>query len=390
MSNLLEITLYVTILVISLPFIVRYLGKEDKFFTFRQSNAIKFVNKGVDNDGNGNFLYMIPTIPGFILDKGKLRARRSTDPPEKQTFWEKRVGARYYGFWPFNSIHQFEIEKQYENLSGTGPENWVRSGGKFSVRALRYTFPRPYVFTDIELADRWTISLKLVVKFEVVDPYIPVYVFRGDFFTQAGSILEGAVIDELLKYNIGDFIGKPKGEVAGLLSCLKDPEDSSDFVDPMDPNKGIKGELNRELIKQVGLRLVGISINDYQPGDEKIVEAIRLKSLAIEQGDAAITTAEKSRTAELINADKDAQAVVIRAKGQQEAQNLLTKARGNRIRETVATLASSLGSPDVVAQSAANILEMEAAAGPESKITFLSQRGGDKPSVTIPVKEDNK
>jgi hypothetical protein len=194
----------------------------------------------------------------------------------------------------------------------------------------------------------------------------------------------------LCEHHLLPFFGKAKGEVAGLLSCLKDPEDSSDFVDPMDPNKGIKGELNRELIKQVGLRLVGISINDYQPGDEKIVEAIRLKSLAIEQGDAAITTAEKSRTAELINADKDAQAVVIRAKGQQEAQNLLTKARGNRIRETVATLASSLGSPDVVAQSAANILEMEAAAGPESKITFLSQRGGDKPSVTIPVKEDNK
>ena len=229
-------------------------------------------------------------------------------------------------------------------------------------------------------------NLKVVLKLRVVKPYIPKYIFRNDFFTQTGSIIQSEVIDNLIditvddgqggrrKLTIDDFINLKKGEVAGFLKVHKD-----------DLPSGEPSLLNQALISQVGLCIDGINVNDWDPADEDTIKAIRQKAIERLQGEARVTKAEKDRETELINADRDAQALLLRTTAEVTSQNQLTEARGKRIRETVASLASSLGDPNVVATGASSVLEMEAATSATSKLTTLVK---DRSSVVVPVGGD--
>ncbi len=350
MSMVGEILIYVLLIIGLVALLIRELAKMDVCFTFRETNGFKFVDSG-----EGNY-------------------HKTISPNKGSSLVERMLGVVYYGLWPFRSIHKFEIEKQWENLAGTGPENWIKVGKKEFMTSLREFFPRPFIFTDIELSDRLTVSIKLVVKFQAVDPVTPVYIFRGDFFTQAGSILQGEVIDALRIRSIDDFIKAPKGEVAGILS---------DFKNPI-------GLLNQEMLNQVGLRIVGVSINDYKPGDEDIVKAIRKTAIAEQEGNANIMVAEKAKLSALIDANKQAEVLLTITTAEVSSQNQLSEARANRVRATVASLAVPGSDPTLVAQSAANVLEMEAATVKDSKITTLFQRGSTQPSAAVPINKEDK
>ncbi len=223
----------------------------------------------------------------------------------------------------------------------------------------------------------------MVPTFRVVVPYVPAYKYpNGGFFVKSASLLQSMVMDRLKEVlTLQDFKGKPKGELKGLLADFIAPKwlDTNGYVIPSD--------LNTEMIKQVGLTMESIGINDWRASSPAIRAALEASGMAIATGDAEIRAAEKKRTAELINADRDAQALLIRAEAERQAQNKLTEARGNRIRATVARLASSLGKPDIVARGTADVLEMEAATSETSKLTTLVK---DRSSVVVPVGGDKK
>jgi regulator of protease activity HflC (stomatin/prohibitin superfamily) len=358
------------ITIICFPFIARALAAQNRFFTFPQSNAIKAVDIGKRFSGK----WILGDLDRDMDNDGKI-IRANRDP----SFLEKRVGPVWIGV--FGSVHTITIVKEYENLSGKGPGNWITHGETKDMDFLKLEFPRPFVFTDIELKDRLTVSVKVVGKFEVVDPKPAMYQFNGGtLFTQIGSLLQGEVNDILKGFDIDEFVQQPKGETNGLLSQMKEPY----------------SPFNQELIRQTGVRATGLCLNDYEPGDAEVLEAIRQQALAQKQGDAAVLAATKAQEKQVIDSEKEYNAKVrqaeqeartleIQTQAQMASQNLLTEARATRVRETIRAFTVQGADPNTIAAAAAQVLTMEAATGPQSKLNVLVEGGGLPTSVPLPL-----
>ncbi len=337
-----ELVLCVVVTLAIAPFVAYRLAEAGYFFTRLESGDIGFVMRG-------NTLHrIIHDIRGYELVNGRFVP---TTTQQKRPW----LGLYWIGVPPFFHLHTFKIVKEVENLSGKTPDEWIKDKGEEMVRSLRFIFPRPFVQRTVELGDRIPVDLLLLTKFQVVDPYTPVFLFKGKFFELAGAIVIAAVTDVLKNLSLDEFVHAEKGEVGGILKGLKDPA----------------GLLNKELEKQTGLRLVGISIPQYDPSDKAVREAMNAERIAQEQAKAKVAEAEGHAAQLKIRVEADA-----------SAQERLARARGTRIRETVATLASSLANPDVVARGAADVLEMEAATSPDSKLTTLV-KGNTPPVVPI-------
>jgi regulator of protease activity HflC (stomatin/prohibitin superfamily) len=95
--------------------------------------------------------------------------------------------------------------------------------------------------------------------------------------------------------------------------------------------------------------------------------------------------AEKDKEAATVTAE----AVVIKAEGDAKAEERMAEARGKRVRETISALVLPGGSPDVATRGAADVLEMEAAAGESSKLTTLV-KGGAPAVVPIGGEKEGK
>ena len=330
--NWLEVVGYVVIIFALFPFVAHALAKVGWFFTLLESGDIEFVMYGE------TLHKIIYDVRGFELVDNELIPTAT----QQKRPW---LGLYWVGIPPFASIHRFPIVKERENPVGETPEQWIdRDEEEKLVSSLRFTFPRPYVLRSVELGDRTPVDVLIIAKFEVVNPYIPVFNFKGKFFENAGGMIRAAVNDILKRFSLDEFIAAEKGEVGGILSGMKDPS----------------GVFNQELIRQVGLRLVGISIPKYDPSDRAVREAMNAQVIAQEE----------------------AKAVGVRAEANASAQERLAVARGAQIRETVKALTTSGGNPDVIARGAADVLEMEAAAGESSKITMVVKGGTP---LVIPV-----
>ncbi len=331
------------------PFVAYELAKNDKFFTRLQSGDIKFVMRG-------------DTLHKIIHDaRGKTLITRTDgieelqDGPDGRNFFNRRFGLYWIGFPPFASVHTFRIKKETENPSGENPDEWITPGPDDAVKSLRFTFPRPYVLKEVEMKDRLTVDLLVLATFEVVVPYMLVFLFKGRFFEKASPILRAQVADKLNDMTLDDFIPAPKGEMDGIL---KDMKNSPEF--------------NAELYRQVGLKLTGISITQWDPSDAEIRAAIQAEELAKKQGEAK--KAQAKANAEVTKTNAEAQA---------EAEERLAKARGARIRETVEAMSSKDGDPNVVAQQVGKILQAEALTGENSKFTTWVDGGGAQPFVNV-------
>jgi hypothetical protein len=333
MSNGMWILFGVVTFITTITMVFTFMFKSG-FYTKLGSGDIKFITH------NGSLHRIIHNVKGMKLDQGIL-----VDGEEKKSKFNKWFGLWWVGIPIYAKVHTFPIVKERENPDGTTPEEWIeRDKEEAIISSLRFTFPRPYVLQKVELGDRIPIDLLVVAKFQVVDPYIPVFLFKGKFFENAGADLRGAVIDILKKFTLDEFVKKPKGEVNGILAGMKDP--SSKF--------------NIALIKQVGLRLVGISIPQYDPSDNDVRAAMNAEAVEKEKAKAlAVSTEAKARATERMAAARKAQ-----------------------VAATVAGLATSSGNPDVIARGAADILEMEAATSETSKITTFVKGGA---STVIPV-----
>ncbi len=374
--NILEIALYCVILaglILSTPFLVRRLASADIFFTFPTTNQIKYVERGGKKDDKGNWSggvldHYLPEVPGFRLEGENLQNQHFVEDPSVQgaelgfvnSLFHRWFGVYWYGLYPFFHIRTFQIKKEYENLQGTDRDNWIRHGDIVTVDALRFAFPRPYVFTEIELKDRSSVDIKIVLEFEVVRPYTPVYVYHGDFFTQAGSLLQGAVIDLLKDHELQEFLELRKGEENGILADLKK----------------IDGAFNAKLIELVGLRILSLSINDWRASDEDILKAMRKKLIA-----------QKDQEADVVRAETYERTVEIQTRADVARLKALAGGRGEYILQTKAALALPDADPTAVAQAAAAILEMEAATSETSKLTTLVK---DSSKAVIPVGGNKK
>jgi regulator of protease activity HflC (stomatin/prohibitin superfamily) len=362
-----------------LPFVFYLLAQNDVFFTKLETGDIKFIVRG------DSLVRIIHDVRGkkLILINGE---ETLVDGKEDKTFINERFGLWWVGVPPFAKVHKFWIKPERENPSAQKKEQWITSDEPREVSSLRFTFPRPYRLDKVELSDRLSVDILVVAKFEVVKPQIPVFVFKGGFFANAGSILSADVADRVNNMTLDDFIKAQKGEVGGILKGMKASEESiGEELELKDTttDSAVRhnlGDFNRELIRQVGLRLVGISITQFDPSDTEIRNAMQAKELAVKQGQARIASAEATKAARITEAEGEGQAI-----------ERLATAQGAQIRETVSALASTLGNPDVVAEQVgrvlianARVLEAQAVAGPTSKITtWVNGGGGVQPALPI-------
>lgn len=351
----LAIILLTIVFILLCPFTIRALASMDVFFTFGVSNNIKYVERG------GVLHRVIADVPNFTLAKDG----RTLQPGKtQQSFLHRLLGIYFIGVYPFFKVRSFEIKKQSENILGNGPSDWIKYGETIKTTTLRFNFPRPYVFTNIELGDRTTVNLKIVMEFQVVDTYIPIYVYNGDFFKQAGSLLEGEVIDVLKKFTIDEFVLKEKGEINGILQYIKVSD----------------GSFNQKLISLTGLKVLSVSINDYEPGDKELIEVIRQKALAREKGDALIETANKQKVAETIDAEKYATVTTIKTEADFYRGTKLAVVNGTEIKQVMDNLSTTGADTIEVVRTAGKVLQAKAVQ--ESKLTTWVQ-GPAEPVVQV-------
>lgn len=353
-ENYIEIVGCILALLAMSPFVAYLLAKADVFFTFLESGDIKFIM-------HGETLHkIIFDVQGFKLVDGKFEPTTIAEEADKKRPW---FGFYWVGIPFLSSIHNFPITKERENPAGKTPEEWIeRDPGEKTVSSLRFTLPRPYVLRDVELKDRTPIDVLVVAKFQVVNPYIPVFLFKGKFFENAGGIIRASISDILTRFLLDEFVKAEKGEVGGILAEMKEPENA------LDPKKG---KFNQELIKQVGLRLVGISIPQYDPSDNTLRLAMNAQIIAEEQA--------KGKVAE---ATGHANQLAIRVEAEAKAAERLAVSRGARVKETLTQLKASGATGDVLAKATADILRAESLAGPDSKITTLVDGNA---SAVVPV-----
>lgn len=261
--NWIGITLFVVATLVSLLLLVYELAKKDILYTFLETGDIKFVVKGK------TWVKTLYDVPGFKLNEKGLFEK--TDEKPKRP----RFGLYPVGIPPFRAIHKFVITKERENPQGKTKEDWVLKGEDEKVSSLRFTFPRPYVFTDVELGDEDPVSIDVlaVSKFEVVDPVKLIFKLKGKFFENVGGIINAAVGDILNDFTLKEFIDADKGELKGILSPLKGEE------------------FNKMLIEQIGLQQVGIAMR-YDPANAAVREAMEAKTIAFAKGEATKASAD--------------------------------------------------------------------------------------------------
>lgn len=340
------LTSILSIVLLFLIFFVAYsFATRDLFFTKINSGDIKFAIKG------DSLTKIIHDVKGKKLNE----SGEFIEGNEFKSFLASILGIWWIGIPPFISIHKFRIKKEKENIGGNEPDSWITKGEEVIVSSLRYAFPRPFVFKAVELKDRTTVDLLVVCKFEVVNPYKLIFIFKGDFFDNTGSMLSARINDEVRNFeDIKDFINAEKSEEKGFLFPLK--QANSNF--------------NSQLTELIGLRLVGINVSKYDPSDKAVLAATNKEAIAKLEAKAIIATANGYK--EKINIETQADANRITELG---------KAQGKKVNELVANLAGSLGDRNVIATSVATILKAEEIS--KSKLTTWVENGSTQTVVPV-------
>ncbi len=339
-----EIIFYAIILIALLPFLFYSLSARDIFFTRLGSGDIKFIMRG------DSLIKMIHNVQGKKLVNGRFE-----NGIESKSWLNEKIGIWWIGIPPWSSVHQFEIKKEKENPSGITPETWITVGEKVSVNNLRFTFPRPFVMRAVELKDRTTVDLLVVCKFEIEEPYIPVFLFKGGFFENAGSIIRAKVNDRLKKFgSIEEFIQTRKGE-DGFLKNLKQEHGFNDI-----------------LREQVGLKLVGIVIAQYDPADKAVLEATNKEAIAKLLG-----------LAQVAEATAYANQLQIRTVADRDRLIELSKGREAIIQKTVERMKETEADADTIAFVVGQILKADSVA--QSQITSWVE-GGSNTLSTFPIR----
>ncbi|MCX6701608.1 MAG: hypothetical protein NTX96_00175 [Candidatus Zambryskibacteria bacterium] len=295
-------------------------------------------------------------------DNGETDSGTFVDGSQKKSLLNRHFGLWWVGIPGISSTGKFWIHKKKENPNEDSPLNeWVLDLGREEVDTLRGTFPHPYLMLAVELIDGTSVNVLMNTKFEVVKPGIPVIRLKGDFFTNAGSIINGATGDILNNLTIMEFVAADKGEVNGILAGLK----------------SLDSPLNEKLIEQVGLRLVGISISRWDPADEKTRQAIEAKKMAELEG-----------AGHIAEATAEATALTISSTAKQEAGIRLAEADAAQFSRMVAELVEQGVNPNVAAEQVSRILAARAQPSLTTRVDVAA--GGQMPPVTIPLPPPEK
>ena len=326
-----------TLVIISLlAGIIWQLMEAGMLFTTVRTGTMKFVVAGE------SWTKTIANIPDKSLnDKGVL-----VDGEKRKKVLEKTFGLFFVGLPFIRKVYSFPIIKEKENprAKADDPKTWIdRQDRPEMVDELRWKFPRPILVPDVEFSEALKATILVLCKFEVLAPVVPVFIQHARFFELLAAYVRNGVINYCQKMSLNDFI-------------------KADKKDGGDMSTKIIADINSFVEKEIGIRLTGLGVTNYEAEEDETSKAL--------------AASEKARLL--------AEAAAQRAEGEAKADNIRAKARVADIVETVADLINKGVSPDVAAQVAHGVGRAERFTRSDSKITTLVDGGGSNVAVPLP------
>lgn len=238
---------------------------------------------------------------------------------DKSDLLARVLGIHYVSWiYPFRRLHVFELLAEGIRDGSEGKETpgedalmreWLYHHRK-EVKSLRWRFPRPVLLEGVELADRTTIDIIVMSVLEIKDPYIPVFVFKGNFFPLAASFIESATIDLVVGETGKQF---SEGKEMTYSNFVKiDKGEGSDFSTTLrnTVNEGEAAE-KKGLISVLGIEAHKAYIFKYglSKGQEEIEAASRAEAAERMRAKGEVEKARGTAKALRINAMAEARRV---------------------------------------------------------------------------------
>ncbi len=309
--------------------------------TFPKESEFTFIRHG------STLSNIVGRIPGrkFKTDgeMEEVTPIQSNAPLEHNTWkapnWFARLTWDYLRAYPVGipilyQVHSFPILKKRlrsEALADQArpfQERWIEIEEKATmVFSLRWRFSRPVSAVAVELPkDSAKVTFVGEGLFEVINPSIPVFQLGGNFMNLVETIVgQGIVSACKMKYeNKESKEAKKKDRMEQLSYRLLSGLDigrQSLFVENIIKavNDG-EGE-NPGLIKQCGIKLVGLYIPDWEedPGTAELVKAQQAFETAVAQGKGKVKDAQINAQVKVLGAQAEKAEKVLKGRGDAQA-----------------------------------------------------------------------
>lgn len=178
---------------------------------------------------------------------------------------------------------------------------------------LMWKFPRPILVSDVEFADQLRADLLVQAVFQVVIPYIPVFVLKDKLHEILESAVMGAVIDYARTIRYNDFVKTTKTGMGSdfFLKAISQVNLRTEIQAPSTPNALRLAKEGDGLVEKFGVAVIDGWLEDYQQMESEAQKALEAQELNRLRGEAEITRQTKLGQAGLAKAGLDAQAITL-------------------------------------------------------------------------------
>ncbi len=265
-------------------------------------------------------------------------------------------------FFPMIKLHRFKISvdrlKEAAEIDTTANlKDWIEYK-EDEVDSLRRIFNRPTHVPEAEMTDGSKINFVLLGDYEVIDPYPPVFLYKGKYSRIIDAAVRAAVNDwcSYRAYR-HDAVGPDNSPRKALVNdAVGEDTETSKFL---------TNEVNKALaITGIVCRKIYIYGYDLWAEGKTFDDAAREKEVATLR----------------------AEGIVAAAEGDAKAIELKAGAQAKRYGQIVSSLSVPGANPDVIAQTVLEILKAEQRATMTNLTTLVEGQGA---GIVIPTKDGN-
>lgn len=326
----------IVVIIAILIWLLYYGAKYEKQTCYVPTGEIKFVVAGE------SCVRIIPNLSGtgyhYDYDEKKiLEDKKDVSYSHPFNFLGVYLVSLLY---PLKEIHvyHFEWDKLRKGEPSKNEKDYVIEHRSEFVNSLYFLYSYPIVAEGVDLKGNFKINILVNITLRVVNPLLPVFVFKGKWLPLVSASVKGAIADFARGKTLDDFRGLDKeGEDNSFSTEIKRVNDSSTSM------PGI--------IETFGMAVHRVDYTSYELVDASPEEA------------AAATAVEIAR----LNADADTE----KARGIKAIGNARAEALGSRLTTAKAT------------EGGMAVLQQEVFADGLAKFTGSTLSLGDKMPLAI-------
>ncbi|MDP2705294.1 MAG: hypothetical protein U1D31_01265 [Patescibacteria group bacterium] len=274
------------------PLAVYFLARADIYFTTLPEGQIKFIVEG------DTLKRILANIPGYYIKGEGMEAEivkgKGTPNDVGIPGWlSRRLGLdkkRIYFVgidYPRTRVYSYEFIWEKFIKEKVGYKIVPRDE---QVNSLFWKYPYPVEAIDVELKGNFKINITIIVTLQVVFPYKPIFVFKGQWFSPVIAAIQGALVS---------YCGTVDFET--LRSQDKEGNDA-DLVKKVT-------SINNSLRENYGVEISQVNFVELEPSAS---QADVTKALQ------AIEIARLNKEAKIKDAEGDQQAALLRRTGEAE------------------------------------------------------------------------